>query len=93
MVLPAASNFNISERRLTTESVYLIEVAKGIDKAWNRWRELAGVICDKEMPIKLKILLYKTMLIYGGETLRLTQKTRRPNQFNGDEDVKIYPWN
>ena len=32
------------------------EVAKRIEKAWNRWRELTDVLCDKKIPTKLKVL-------------------------------------
>jgi hypothetical protein len=54
------------------------EVAKRIEYAWNRWRELAGILCDRKIPTKLKVLLYKTAirpaLTYGHETWPLTQK-------------------
>ena len=38
------------------------EVAKRIEKAWNRWRELTGVLCDKKIPTHLKVLLYETAI-------------------------------
>ena len=33
-----------------------------IEQAWNKWRELMGVLCYKEIPTKLKVLLYKTAI-------------------------------
>ena len=47
-----------------------------IFKAWNKWRELIRVLCDKKMPVHLKILIYKTAirpaLLYGNETWPVT---------------------
>ena len=38
-------------------------------KAWLKWRDLTGVICDKKVPTKIKLLIYQTlirpMLLYG----------------------------
>ena len=30
-----------------------------IGKAWQRWREVKGVVCDKRMPLKTKEKIYK----------------------------------
>ena len=58
-----------------------------ISKAWNRWRELTGVLCDKKIPVKLKVLIYKTAirpaLLYGNETLPFTE--RLPEKVNSCE--------
>lgn len=35
---------------------------KRIEKAWNRWRDLTGIFCDKRIPTKLRVLLYKTAI-------------------------------
>ena len=47
------------------------DVDNRVRSAWNSWRGLSGVICDKKVPVKLNNKLYKTVirptLIYGSE--------------------------
>ncbi|XP_061724334.1 uncharacterized protein LOC133530439 [Cydia pomonella] len=48
------------------------DVQARISDAWAKWREVAGVICDPRVPVKLKGLVYKSIirpvLLYGNET-------------------------
>ena len=30
--------------------------------AWNKWREVIGVICEKKVPVKLKHIICKTVI-------------------------------
>ena len=52
-----------------------------VAKAWSKWRELSGVICDKKVPTKLKILIYQSVirptLLYGCETWPMSVKDER----------------
>jgi len=45
-------------------------------KAWNKWQNLSGVLCDRKTPKHIKILMYKTAirpaLLYGNETRSVT---------------------
>ena len=54
------------------------EVDIRIKAAWVKWREVAGVVCDRRMPAKLKIKVYSTVvrpvLVYGSETWALRRK-------------------
>ena len=49
-----------------------------VKEAWQKWREVSGVVLDKKMPMKLKMKIYKTVirpvLLYGGETWALRRK-------------------
>ena len=51
---------------------------KRIEKAWNKWRELTNVLCDKKIPTHLKVLLYKSAikptLLYRNVTWPLTPR-------------------
>ena len=38
------------------------DVENRVTKAWSKWRELSGVICDKKIPTKLKLLVYQTVI-------------------------------
>ena len=55
----------------------MVEMAK----AWSKWRELSGVICDKKIPTKLKLLIYHTVirptLLYGCETWPMSVKDEK----------------
>ena len=46
---------------------------------WDRWRDFTGVLCDKKVPTKLKVLHYKTSikqtLMYACESWPVTQRT------------------
>ena len=54
------------------------DVENRVTKAWSKWRELSGVICDKKIPTKLKLLVYQTVirptLLYGCETWPMSVK-------------------
>ena len=56
-------------------------VENRVAKAWSKWRELGGVICDKKVPTKLKVLIYQTVirptLLYGCETWTISIKYER----------------
>ena len=38
------------------------DVDNRVTKTWSKWRELSGVICDKKIPTKLKLLIYQTVI-------------------------------
>ncbi|XP_048001352.1 protein CBFA2T1 [Leguminivora glycinivorella] len=48
------------------------DVQARISAAWAKWREVTGVLCDPRIPVKLKGLVYKSIirpdLLYGSET-------------------------
>ena len=69
--LPSVSPSNILDQAIK-------DVECRVAKAWSKWRELSGVICDKNIPTKLKILIYQTVIrptsLYGCETWPMSVK-------------------
>ena len=57
------------------------DVDNRVTKAWSKWRELSGVICDKKIPTKLKLLIYRTVirptLLYRCETWPMSVKDEK----------------
>ena len=57
------------------------EVQLRISKAWRKWREVSGVVCDKRMTIPLKRKIYtsviRPVLLYGLETAALRKEEER----------------
>ena len=39
-----------------------IDCKNRVRLAWDKWREVTGVICDKKVPVKLKHNIYKTVI-------------------------------
>ncbi|XP_046863161.1 uncharacterized protein LOC124456897 [Xenia sp. Carnegie-2017] len=72
------------------------EVELRISRAWNKWRELTGVLCDKKMAKKLKILIYKTVirpvLLYGNETWPVPDYLAEKDQCMRDENDTLLSW-
>ena len=52
-----------------------------IGKAWQKWREVTGIICDKRMSLKTKASIYKSVirpvLLYGTESAALRREEER----------------
>ena len=48
--------------------------------AWNKLREVTGVICDKKVPVKLKHKIYKTVIkptmTYGADCWTMKKKDK-----------------
>ena len=46
--------------------------------SWNEWRKTTGVICDKKVPVKLKVKIYKTVIkptmLYGAQCWAMIKK-------------------
>ena len=62
-------------------SAVILHIPAALTKAWSKWRELSGVICDKKIPTKLKLLIYQTVirptLLYGCETWPIPVKDEK----------------
>ena len=75
----------ISETTINQEGWCGTGTTRRIEKGWNTWKDLAGVLCDKKI---LKVPLYKmaikTTLMCGNDIL----KTRRQDKCHCDEELR-----
>ena len=55
------------------------EINRRIQARWNNWRKMSGVLCDKNIPPKVKGMIHQTVvqpaMLYGLETVPQTKKT------------------
>ena len=69
--LKQVKRFKYLGTEIATEGGATEAVKQRIKKAWTKWREITGIVCDQKMPKKLKYKLYKTVvrpvLMYGTE--------------------------
>ena len=76
--LKQSNEFKYLGSVLTEEGGTEKAVRQRVKVAWQKWREVTGVIMDKKMPLKLKMKIYKTVirpvLLYGAETWSLRKK-------------------
>ena len=68
-------------------------VKQRVKAAWCKWRELSGVLCDRKMPIKLKMKVYKTIvrpvLLFGAETWAVG---KREEQLMERTEMRMLRW-
>ena len=62
--------------------------------AWNKWREVTGVICDKKVPVTLKHKIYKTVIkaamTYGAECW--TMKKKDEMRLMNKKEMRMLRW-
>ena len=69
--LKQVDRFKYLGTEITREGGSRKAVEQRVKAAWNKWREMTGVLCDKKIPRKLKCKIYTTVvrpvLLYGAE--------------------------
>ena len=79
--LPTVQSFKYLGSKIDRRGGVSKDAENRVANAWSKWRELDGVICDKKVPTKLKILIYQTVirptLLYGCETWPMSVKDER----------------
>ena len=76
--LPTVQSFKYLGSTIDRGGAASKDMDNRVTKAWSKWRELSGVICDKNIPTQLMLLIYHTMirptLLYGCETWLMSFK-------------------
>ena len=79
--LPTVQSFKYLGSTIDRRAGASKDVDNRVAKAWSKWRELSGVICDKKIPTKLKLLIYQTVIrptfLYGCETWSMSVKDEK----------------
>ncbi|KIH65851.1 hypothetical protein ANCDUO_03821 [Ancylostoma duodenale] len=60
--LPKVSVFKDLGSRISADGSTVVEAEHRANAAWIKWRQIAGVMCDRKMPLKLKSKIYRTVL-------------------------------
>ena len=54
------------------------EVRRRVQAGWCGWRKVSGVLCDRRIPARLKVKIFKTVvrpaMMYGPEALALSRR-------------------
>ena len=79
--LPTVQSFKYLGSAMDRRGGATKDVESRVAKAWSKWRDLTGVICDKKVPTRMKCLIYQTgirpTLLYGCETWPLSVKDEK----------------
>ena len=78
VALPEVVDFKYLGSVVANDASMEPEVKSRLSKGWQKWRSLTGVLCDKNMPIKLKGKVHRTVvrpvMMYSSETWALRKK-------------------
>ncbi|EYC05647.1 hypothetical protein Y032_0081g1494 [Ancylostoma ceylanicum] len=79
--LPKVSVSEYLGSRISAEGNSLVEAEYRANAAWNKWRHVIEVICDRKIQLKLKSEIYRTVVrpvtLYGAECWPTTLKHER----------------
>ena len=69
------------------------EITQRVSAAWRNWKRCSGVLCDRRMPVKLNVNVYKTVvrpaLSYGAETWATTRGQEARLEVN---ELRVLRW-
>ncbi|KFD55428.1 hypothetical protein M514_03768 [Trichuris suis] len=80
--LTTALTFKHLGSYLSYEGEVKTDVSVKTQTAWQKWKTLTGVLCDKKLPRKLKSKVYRNVIrpavLYGSECWAITNKDEQP---------------
>ena len=67
------------------------EIAKRLGAGWMNWKKCSGVLCDKRMPVKLKVYgrVVRHAMLYGAETWATTKRQESRIEVN---EMRMLRW-
>ncbi|VDP07231.1 unnamed protein product [Heligmosomoides polygyrus] len=77
--LPRSSVFKYLGSAVASDGKLMVEVNSRVSAAWSKWRSLTGVLCDRKVPERLKLKIYRAVVrpvaMYGAECWPATKET------------------
>ena len=75
--LPGCESFKYLGSTVSADGRCTADATSRASVAWCKWKGLTGVLCDKQLPVRLKSRVYKAMVrpvaLYGSESRASTQ--------------------
>ena len=91
--LKKATQFKYLGSIISSDGDTLPDARARVNAAWMKWRQVTGVLCDRQMPIRLKAKIYKTVVrpvtLYGSECWPATS---RHEQVLHAMEMKMLRW-
>ncbi|EYC02683.1 hypothetical protein Y032_0098g3069 [Ancylostoma ceylanicum] len=76
----SAFKYNLGSR-ISADGSTLVEAQYRANSAWNKWRQVTEVMCDRKTPLKLKSKIYRTVVrpvaLYGTKCWPTTLKNEQ----------------
>jgi len=91
-ILKQVENFKYLRSTVNAKGGCEQDVKNRIKTAWQKWKELSGVVCDRKMPVRGKGKVYNTIrpvLIYGAEAW-LTR--RKEEELSERKKMRMLRW-
>ena len=91
--LPTVTSFKYLGSIFTSEEGSQADVNNRIRIGWMKWREVSGVMCERKIPVELKVKVFKTIIrpamTYGSQCWAVKKKDE--NKLNSVE-MRMLRW-
>jgi hypothetical protein len=81
VTLTKTTDFRYLGARIASDADTSLDARARVNAAWLKWRQVAGVLCDRRIPLRLKTRIYETVVrpvaLYGSECWPVTGKHER----------------
>jgi len=80
ITIESCASFKFVQTTIQKEGGCKKEVERKISKAWRKWHQIKGLLCDEKFPLRMKTIIYEKVirraLLYDCETWPISEKER-----------------